>query len=82
MQDTGSDQMQIEIIDDCSSDDIASEVTRRVGAGRVTFRGESENLGLANAWNRCLELAHRKLVVSPEGFLLDVLWERKTSFLQ
>jgi glycosyltransferase involved in cell wall biosynthesis len=49
--------MQIEVIDDCSSDDTASEVTRRVGAGRVTFHRESENRGLANSWNRCIERA-------------------------
>ncbi len=56
-QDLGPDQMQIEVIDDCSSDDTASEVTRRVGAGRVMFHRESENRGLANSWNRCIERA-------------------------
>src|SRR3989442_4437693 len=47
-QDPGPDQMQIEVVDDGSNDDIASEVTRRVGAGRVMFHHESENQGLAN----------------------------------
>ena len=56
-QDRGPDQMQIEVIDDCSKDDIASEVTRRVGAGRVMFHRELENRGLANSWNRCIERA-------------------------
>jgi glycosyltransferase involved in cell wall biosynthesis len=56
-QDPGQGQMQIEVVDDCSKDDAASEVTRRVGAGRVTFYAESQNLGLANAWNRCIERA-------------------------
>jgi glycosyltransferase involved in cell wall biosynthesis len=56
-QDPGPEQMQIEVIDDCSSDDTASEVTRRVGAGRVAFHAESQNLGLANSWNRCIERA-------------------------
>jgi glycosyltransferase involved in cell wall biosynthesis len=54
-QDLGPDQMQIEVVDDCSNDDTASEVTRRVGAGRVTFHAEPQNRGLANTWNRCLE---------------------------
>jgi glycosyltransferase involved in cell wall biosynthesis len=49
--------MQIEVIDDCSSDDTASEVTLRVGAGRVTFHAECQNRGLANTWNRCIERA-------------------------
>src|SRR4051794_14895402 len=61
-QDLGPDQMQIEVIDDCSKDDTASEVTRRVGAGRVTFHREPENRGLANAWNRCIERARGEWV--------------------
>jgi len=56
-QDPGPHQMQIEVIDDCSNDDTAFQVTQRVGAGRVTFHRESENRGLANSWNRCIERA-------------------------
>jgi glycosyltransferase involved in cell wall biosynthesis len=56
-QDPGPDQMQIEVVDDCSKDDMAFAVTHRVGAGRVTFHRESENRGLANSWNRCIERA-------------------------
>ena len=56
-QDPGPDQMQIEVVDDCSKDDTAAELSRRVGAGRVTFHGEAQNRGLANAWNRCIERA-------------------------
>jgi glycosyltransferase involved in cell wall biosynthesis len=56
-QDPGRDQMQIEVVDDCSKGDTASEITPRVGAGRVTFHAEPQNLGLANAWNRCIERA-------------------------
>src|SRR5256884_9875784 len=54
-QDPGPEQMQIEVVDDCSNDNTASEVTRRLGAGRVTFHAESQNRGLANNWNRCIE---------------------------
>src|SRR5438552_1532231 len=56
-QDPGPEQMQIEVIDDGSTDNTASEITRRVGAGRVTFHAEPQNRGLANAWNRCIERA-------------------------
>ena len=56
-QDPGPEQMQIEVIDDGSMDKTASEITRRVGAGRVTFHAEPQNRGLANTWNRCLERA-------------------------
>ena len=56
-QDPGPDQMQIEIVDDGSMDNTASEVIRRVGAGRVAFHAEPQNQGLANTWNRCVERA-------------------------
>jgi glycosyltransferase involved in cell wall biosynthesis len=61
-QDPGPDQMQIEVVDDCSKDDTAFEVTHRVSAGRVTFHREPENRGLANSWNRCVERARGDLV--------------------
>jgi glycosyltransferase involved in cell wall biosynthesis len=49
--------MQIEVIDDCSQDSTAFEIIRRLGAGRVRFHAESENRGLVNSWNRCIERA-------------------------
>jgi glycosyltransferase involved in cell wall biosynthesis len=61
-QDPGPAQMQIEVVDDCSNDDTASEVTRRVASGRVAFHGEPQNRGLANAWNRCIERARGEWV--------------------
>src|SRR5437867_9825370 len=56
-QDPGPEQMQIEVIDDGSTDDLAAQTVRRVGGGRVSFHAEPQNLGLANAWNRCIERA-------------------------
>jgi glycosyltransferase involved in cell wall biosynthesis len=56
-QDPGPEQMQIEVIDDGSLDNTASEVIRRVGAGRVAFHAEPQNRGLAGTWNRCIERA-------------------------
>src|SRR5712675_64615 len=50
-QDPGPEQMQIEVVDDCSKNDSAFEVTQRVGAARVTFHAEPRSVGLANAWN-------------------------------
>jgi GT2 family glycosyltransferase len=38
-------------------DNTASELVRRVGAGRVAFHAEPQNQGLANTWNRCIERA-------------------------
>jgi glycosyltransferase involved in cell wall biosynthesis len=77
-QDPGPDQMQIEVIDDGSSDDIARELVRRVGAGRVTFHAEPQNRGLANAWNRCIERArgHWVHILHHDDVVLPGFYER------
>ena len=77
-QDPGSEHMQIEVIDDGSMDDTASEVTRRTGAGRVTFYGEAQNRGLANAWNRCIERArgHWVHILHQDDIVLPGFYDR------
>jgi glycosyltransferase involved in cell wall biosynthesis len=77
-QDPGPEQMQIEVIDDCSKDNTASEITRRVGAGRVTFHRESENRGLSNTWNRCIERTrgHWVHILHQDDFVLPGFYDR------
>jgi glycosyltransferase involved in cell wall biosynthesis len=77
-QDPGPEQMQIEVIDDGSTDDTACEVTRRVGAGRVTFHAEPQNRGLANTWNRCIERArgHWVHILHQDDFVLSGFYDR------
>jgi glycosyltransferase involved in cell wall biosynthesis len=77
-QDPGPDRMQIGVIDDGSKNETGSEVTRRLGAGRVTFHRESENRGLANAWNRCIERArgHWVHILHQDDIVLPGFYER------
>jgi glycosyltransferase involved in cell wall biosynthesis len=77
-QDPGPEEMQIEVVDDCSKDNTASEVTRRVGAGRVMVHRESENRGLANNWNRCIERArgHWVHILHQDDIVLPGFYER------
>jgi glycosyltransferase involved in cell wall biosynthesis len=77
-QDSGPDQMQIEVIDDCSSEDTAFEVTRRVGASRVVFHAEPQNRGLAHCWNRCIERArgHWVHILHQDDFVLQGFYDR------
>lgn len=56
-QDPGPEEMQIQVVDDCSNDNTAFEVAKREGAGRVMFHRASENKGIANNLNRCIECA-------------------------
>jgi glycosyltransferase involved in cell wall biosynthesis len=77
-QDPGPEQMQIEVIDDGSKDNTASEVVRRVGAGRVAFHAELQNRGLANTWNRCIERARGNWVhiLHQDDLILPGFYER------
>lgn len=77
-QDPGPEQMQIEVVDDCSKDNAASEITRRVGAGRVAFHGESENRGLVYTWNRCIERArgHWVHILHHDDIVLPGFYDR------
>ena len=77
-QDPGSEHMQIEVVDDCSKDGTASEITRRVGAGRVTFHAESENRGLVSTWNRCIERArgHWVHILHHDDIVLQGFYDR------
>src|SRR5947208_16127184 len=77
-QDPGSEHMQIEVVDDCSKDGTASEITRRVGAGRVTFHAESEDRGLVNTWNRCIERArgHWVHILHHDDIVLQGFYDR------
>ena len=77
-QDPGPEEMQIEVVDDCSNDETASEVTRRLGAGRVTFHAESQNRGLANNWNKCIERArgHWVHILHQDDIVLPGFYDR------
>jgi len=58
----GMDLAQVEVVDDCSTDDDPGEVVRRVGAGRVAFHRQPVNLGLVGNFNACLGRAKRPWV--------------------
>jgi glycosyltransferase involved in cell wall biosynthesis len=77
-QDLGPDEMQIEVVDDCSNDNTAFEVAHRIGGGRVTFHRGSENKGLANNWNRCIERArgHWVHILHQDDFVLPGFYNR------
>src|SRR5437660_1175967 len=54
-QDPGSEQMQIEVVDDCSTVDDPGPVVRAIAGGRVGVSRNSQNLGLMRNLNRCIE---------------------------
>ncbi len=64
-QDPGPEEMQIEVIDDCSTQGDPENVVRRAAGARVTFYRQPINLGLSANWNSCIARAR--------GFLVHIL---------
>jgi glycosyltransferase involved in cell wall biosynthesis len=56
-QDPGPEQMQIEVVDDCSTEDDPEAVVREIGQGRVSFYRQPQNGGIANNFNTCIHRA-------------------------
>lgn len=54
-QDPGPDRMQIEIVDDGSTEVDVASLLRSIAGGRVSFSRTSANLGLARCWNTCID---------------------------
>ncbi len=56
-QDTGKDFMQIEVVDDCSTDGDVAALVNNIGNGRVSFFQQSKNLGSLRNFETCLNRA-------------------------
>jgi glycosyltransferase involved in cell wall biosynthesis len=62
MQDPGLEQMQIEVIDDCSTKVDVAALVQKIAGSRVKVFKAPQNLGLAGCWNSCIERSHGKWV--------------------
>jgi glycosyltransferase involved in cell wall biosynthesis len=60
-QDPGSDKMQVEVVDDASSDDPAS-IVEQAGGGRVEFFRQPSNQGQIRNLSACVERARGEIV--------------------
>lgn len=54
-QDRGPEQMQIEVVDDCSTMDDPERVVHEVGRGRISFHRKAVNQGAIANFNTCIE---------------------------
>jgi glycosyltransferase involved in cell wall biosynthesis len=54
-QNISSEQMQIEVVDDCSPDVAVEDMVKVIAGQRVAFSKTETNLGLAGCWNTCVE---------------------------
>lgn len=61
-QSPGPEEMQIEVIDDCSTKDDPEAVVYEVGKGRVSFYRKPQNEGAIPNFNTCIERSRGELV--------------------
>ena len=61
LQDPGPEQMQIEVVDDCSSDDPQT-IIDELAPDRIHLHRQPENLGHTGNFNSCIERARGHLV--------------------
>lgn len=61
-QDPGTDRMEIEVVDDCSTEDDPKAVVREMGKGRVKFHRKSRNEGVTANFNTCVQRSSGELV--------------------
>lgn len=61
-QDPGGDVMQIEVVDDCSTQDDPKSVVEELGKGRVSFYQQPKNVGYNQNFATCLQRSRGHLI--------------------
>ena len=61
-QDPGAEEMQIEVLDNCSTAGDAEALVREIGGGRIAYHRQTNNLGIAGNFNACIERARGRWV--------------------
>jgi glycosyltransferase involved in cell wall biosynthesis len=61
-QDPGIEKMQIEVVDDNSTDANVEDLVNTIGKGRVKFYKQSQNCGSLRNFETCLNRAHGKYI--------------------
>jgi glycosyltransferase involved in cell wall biosynthesis len=61
-QDPGPEQMQIEVVDDCTDKNDPVEVVKEIGRGRVLFHRKPTNEGAVPNFNTCIERSRGHLI--------------------
>jgi glycosyltransferase involved in cell wall biosynthesis len=83
-QDQGSDQMQIEVVDDYSTTDDPKTVVEEVGKGRVAFHRKPRNEGAVANFNTCIQRSRGHLlhILHGDDYVLPGFYQRLTEEAQ
>lgn len=61
-QDPGTDLMQIQVVDDCSTDANIRQLVEEVGKGRVEYFRQAENVGSVRNFETCLNHSRGRII--------------------
>ena len=80
-QDPGREQMQIEVVDDCSPKVEVAALVREIAGDRVNYSRTPKNLGLAGCWNTCIERSRGEWVhiLHQDDYVLPGFYQRLAS---
>jgi glycosyltransferase involved in cell wall biosynthesis len=56
------EEMQIEVVDDCSENSEAKAIVDGIGCDRISFYRQRQRVGFVSNWNTCIERAQGQLV--------------------
>jgi glycosyltransferase involved in cell wall biosynthesis/ubiquinone/menaquinone biosynthesis C-methylase UbiE len=78
------EQMQIEVVDDNSTEGDIEALVKQVGKGRVYFHRNNKNLGLVGNWNACIERAigHWVHILHQDDIVLPGFYSKLQSCLE
>jgi glycosyltransferase involved in cell wall biosynthesis len=62
LQDPGPEQMEIGVVDNCSTEIDAEPIVRRIGKDRVQFFRQTRNIGAIENFNSCIQRARGEWV--------------------
>jgi len=62
MQDLGPEKMQIEVVDDCSTDADYEQLVLEIGKGRVSYFRQSVNMGHLRNFETCIKRSKGELI--------------------
>lgn len=84
-QGISSDEMQIEVVDDCSpnSDEI-EKIVQEAGCGRVSFYRQPKNVGIYANWNTCVARArgHWIHILSDDDLVMPNFYETYRGYIE
>lgn len=83
-QDTNLNEMQIEVVDDCSSGNDIESVVRKIGQNRIGFYKQPQNVGLSANWNTCIRRArgHWVHILHQDDIVLPGFYSRLREALE